>query len=120
MNDPKVSAEEKRRLSVDLTVNDALYTERADFIKLRDLSLSYRLPDALTRWMRASSGSLTLAGHDLAFVWKPYYKGLDPEANFTGDNGPAGTNVPPFAFSAVDYWTMPMTRRVTVALDFSF
>ncbi|MEP6730247.1 MAG: SusC/RagA family TonB-linked outer membrane protein [bacterium] len=120
VNDPNVSDDEKRRLTVDLTVNDALYTQRADFIKLRDLSVAYAFPDGLAKRMKVSHASFTIAGHDLGFLWKPYYKGLDPEANFTGDNGPAGTNVPPFAFTAVDYWTMPMTRRITAALDFAF
>ena len=82
----------------------------------RDVSLTYALPNAAARRVGAQRASLTVAGHNLGFLWKPDYKGLDPEVNFSGDNGPTGS----WAFTRVDYWTMPMTRRFTAALEFSF
>jgi len=116
VNDPNVPDETKRQLQLALEMNDALYTQKGDFIKLRDVSLTYALPPTVARRMRATRASLTLAGHNLGFLWKPDYKGLDPEVNFSGDNSPTGS----WAFTRVDYWTMPMTRRVTAALEVSF
>lgn len=116
VNDPNVSAEQKRILQLDLPINDALYTQKGDFIKLRDVSLSYTLPSTFTRIARTEQATLTLAAHNLGILWKPHYKGLDPEVNFAGDNGPTGA----WANTRVDYWTMPMTRRVTLSLDVTF
>jgi TonB-dependent starch-binding outer membrane protein SusC len=116
VNDPNVSDEMKRQLQLALEVNDALYTQKGDFIKWRDVSLTYALPTTAARRVGAARASVTLAGHNLGFLWKPDYKGLDPEVNFSGDNGPTGS----WAFTRVDYWTMPMTRRFTAALEISF
>jgi hypothetical protein len=116
VNDPNVADETKRELQLPLEVNDALYTQKGDFIKFRDVSLTYALPTTAARRVGAARAALTLAGHNLGFLWKPDYKGLDPEVNFSGDNGPTGS----WAFTRVDYWTMPMTRRFTAALEFSF
>jgi TonB-linked SusC/RagA family outer membrane protein len=116
VNDPNVSDERKRQLVLPLEVNDALYTQKGDFIKLRDVSLTYTLPRTWTRRVGTQQAAITLAGHNLGFLWKPDYKGLDPEVNFSGDNAPSG----PWAFTRVDYWTMPMTRRFTAAVEVSF
>jgi TonB-linked SusC/RagA family outer membrane protein len=116
VNGPNVSEERRRELQLALEVNDALYTQKGDFIKLRDVSLTYSLPATAARRVGATRAALTLAGHNLGFLWKPDYKGLDPEVNFSGDNGPTGS----WAFTRVDYWTMPMTRRFTAALEISF
>jgi TonB-dependent starch-binding outer membrane protein SusC len=116
VNGPNVSEEWRRELQLALEVNDALYTQKGDFIKLRDVSLTYSLPATAARRVGATRAALTLAGHNLGFLWKPDYKGLDPEVNFSGDNGPTGS----WAFTRVDYWTMPMTRRFTAALEISF
>jgi TonB-linked SusC/RagA family outer membrane protein len=116
INDPNVSAERKAMLTADLTVNDALYTQPGDFIKLRDLSVSYDLPVAYVARLGAKRAALQLAAHNVALLWKKGYTGLDPEVNFAGTNGPTGE----FGLARVDYWTMPMTRRVTVSLDVTF
>src|SRR5215218_9014271 len=116
VNDPNASDETKRQLQLGLEVNDAMYTQKGDFIKVRDVSLTYALPTPAARRIGASRAAFTVAGHNLGFLWKPDYKGLDPEVNFSGDNGPTGS----WAFTRVDYWTMPMTRRFTAALEISF
>lgn len=117
LNDPAVSAERKAMLVANLAVNDALYTQPGDFIKLRDLSLSYDLPPAMFQRMGVQRAALQIAGHNLAILWKKGYKGLDPEVNMSGTNGPGLT-----AWNLVrtDLWTMPMTRRVTLSMDLAF
>jgi outer membrane receptor protein involved in Fe transport len=85
-----------------------LYIHKADFVKLRDVSVTYTLP---TRWAsraQASSMSVTLAGHNLA-LWSDY-PGPDPEVNTYGNR----------AFIRGDIYSMPMTRRLTAALNLTF
>jgi hypothetical protein len=84
------------------------FIEPADFIKLRDLSLSYTLPQSLLARMGTESASLTLAGHNLA-VWTKY-DGADPEVNSYGGR----------LFVRADTYTTPMLRRVTLALNLGF
>ena len=79
----------------------------ADFIKLRDLSISYELPARLVRGA-ARRATLTLAGHNLK-TWTKY-GGPDPELNFGGAR----------TFNRDDSWTVPQTRRYSGAIALSF
>jgi hypothetical protein len=63
------------------------YIQDADFVKLRELALTWELPPALTRRLRADGLSLTLAGRNLA-TWTKY-SGFDPELNSLGYTGTA-------------------------------
>jgi hypothetical protein len=81
---------------------------KADFIKLRDLSISYDLPPSLLGNIGVKRSTLTLAGHNLK-IWSDYRAG-DPEVNFTGDD----------TFNRQDSWTVPQTRRVSASLSVSF
>ena len=106
-------------LQANLTANDALYTQRADFIKIREVSLTYTLPTEWSSRFRADRVAVTLAAHNLGFLWKPWYKGLDPEVTFNGINttsADGGT----FGSVRADYFTLPMLRRLTMAVDVSF
>jgi hypothetical protein len=53
---------------------------KADFIKLRELSVAYQLPRNMARWFRAIDGSLSLSARNL-HTWTGY-SGLDPESYF--------------------------------------
>jgi len=119
VNDPNVSATRKTQLQLPLQVNDALYTQRADFIKVRDVSLSYTLPTEWTSRFRADRIAVTLAAHNLGFLWKPDYTGLDPEVTFNGFNQTGGDGQA-FGWVRTDYWTPPMLRRFTFSVDVSF
>lgn len=119
-NDPSLSAERRAMLEADLDANDALYTYKADFIKLRELSLTYTLPTAVTRRFGADRASVTLAGHNLGFLWKPYYKGLDPEVSFNGLVDAPLEDGQAFPWVRLDYFTVPTTRRLTASVDVSF
>ena len=119
VNDPGTSPERRAMLTAELGANDALYTQRADHIKVRDVSLTWTLPGRYTRGWGTDRAALTLAGHNLGYLWKPEYRGLDPEVTFNGINQPGGDGQT-FGWTRMDYWTVPMTRRVTLALDLSF
>jgi len=84
------------------------HVQKADFVKLRDLSLSYDLPVQLLGAV-ADRATVTVAGHNLK-IWTKY-GGADPELNFGG-----GTST----FNHNDSWTVPMTRRYSASLAVSF
>lgn len=86
-----------------------LHVQPADFIKWRNLSLSYALPQTLLQGTGLQRASLTLSGHNLAVLWTRY-GGADPEVNFHGGS----------AFSRVDSWTVPQTRRLSATLRVDF
>ena len=85
-----------------------LHIQPADFTKLRDLSVSFDIPmSGLRRY--AERATITAAGHNLR-IWTKY-GGADPELNFNG----AGST-----FNRNDSWTVPMTKRYTLALSVNF
>jgi TonB-dependent starch-binding outer membrane protein SusC len=86
------------------------YIEPADFIKLRELSLTLGVPQGLVRQFSALQGaSLTVSGRNLA-TWTDY-TGLDPEINETG----GGAN-----FTQGEFNTQPPLRYYTVRFNFTF
>jgi TonB-linked SusC/RagA family outer membrane protein len=66
------------------TQNSDFWYSKTDFLKLRSVSLSYRLP-AKYSFARAGSTTLTLAGRNL-FTWTKY-DGVDPESSDASDAG---------------------------------
>jgi TonB-dependent starch-binding outer membrane protein SusC len=116
VNDPGKSEEFKEVRQQDISVNNGLFIQKADFIKLRDVSMTYTLPAPWAHRVGTDRMALTLAAHNVGFLWKPHYTGPDPEVNFTGVNDPGSQ----FAYIRVDSWTAPMTRRLTAALDLRF
>jgi TonB-dependent starch-binding outer membrane protein SusC len=91
-------------------LTSAGYIEDADFIKLRELSLTLGVPDNMAQRFQALRGaSLTVSGRNLA-TWTNY-TGLDPEINETG----GGAN-----FGQGEFNTQPPLRYTTVRLNFTF
>ena len=96
----------------------APWIQPADFVKLRDVSASYTLPEGVARRLRVQSATLVVAGNNLGFLGKRY-PGIDPEVNFFGQ----GTLnfIGNFAsFIRTDSYTIPMTRRITTAVNLTF
>ncbi|MBN1628555.1 MAG: SusC/RagA family TonB-linked outer membrane protein [Thermoleophilia bacterium] len=85
-----------------------LHILKADFIKLRDLSVSYDLPGSLLTRIGVRRSTLTVSGHNLK-IWTDYRAG-DPEVNFSGDA----------TFNRNDSWTVPQTRRISASLTVAF
>ena len=82
--------------------------QKADFVKLRDLSLSYDLPSAFIGKF-ADRATVMLAGHNLR-IWTKY-GGADPELNFNGGSS---------TFNRNDSWTLPNPRRYTFSVQVGF
>ncbi len=92
-------------------VNNAreAYIQPGDFIRLREVSLTYTLPRSLAQRIGVLSGaSFTIAGQNLA-LWTDY-EGADPEVISA-----AGGN-----FSRTDFLTLPNPRRFVLKTNFTF
>jgi len=69
------------------------FIQDASFVKLREVSLTYHLPD---RWLSrtgVTSAAITLAGRNLV-TWSPY-NGIDPEVQYQGTTPQDQGLVPP-------------------------
>ena len=84
------------------------YVFDGSFAKLREIALSYTVPDRLLQNTGLSSAAITLAGRNLLVITD--YPGIDPETNLTGDSNGIG----------LDYFNQPLTRTYSVALKVTF
>ena len=87
------------------------YIEKADFTKLREVSVTYTVPRSLlSRLGRSgpSGASISFSGRNLA-LWSDY-SGIDPETNSYG-----GRN-----FLRVDAWATPNPRRFVGSVNLIF
>jgi hypothetical protein len=104
---------------VEVKVARSLQTKKwikpSDFVKLRELSLTYQLPGELAERMKFSSAAVTLSGRNL-WMWTKYkfdQPGLgssDPEVQFNSTS----------AFGRTDYAAIPMLRTFSASLRFTF
>jgi TonB-linked SusC/RagA family outer membrane protein len=114
INDPTASAEDQAAaLAAAGYTSDggstvAGFIQDADFVRLRELSLTATLPDRLARSLRARNLALTVAGRNLG-LWTEY-GGADPEIN-------GGAQA---AFSRFDFLSQPPVRSFVARLQFTF
>ncbi|HET9949578.1 MAG TPA: TonB-dependent receptor, partial [Longimicrobiales bacterium] len=93
----------------DLWVNDA------SFIRFRELSATYRVPEAWLRWIGANQGSISLAARNLGMIWTAWPEWpnhdpevVDPSATFSGNREPQeDATVPPLM-------SLALTVRLTL------
>ena len=89
---------------------------RADFIKLREVSVSYTLPNVLLRGIHASSITLQVSGRNLV-LWKlDGYPGIDPEVEFFNLTSSSATT----RFDHTDYGATPMLRRIIFSANINY
>ncbi len=90
------------------------WIEKADFTKLRSVSLTYNLPGRIVPWAKAAS--ISVAGRNL-LTWTDY-TGTDPEVSSSGDQfnnvGNAGR------FGRRDYYDIPPGRTFLFTLRTTF
>src|SRR5690606_11337861 len=95
VNDPSLMDHPDR--PIWLATNAKCYwIAKADFVKLRDVSLTYTVPQRFLGTLPVTGATLTVAGHNLA-QWTDY-SGLDPEVNGYGNR----------AFGRADVYPVPM------------
>ena len=105
-------------LNPDVTVADVLalrslqtfsHISKADYLKLREIALTYSLPQRLTQAWPESRWALTLSARNLA-MWTKYEGKGDPEVQFN----------PGSTFAMLDYAATPQTRRLAASLRVTF
>ena len=63
-----------------------------DFIKLREVSATYTIPEQFTqRWLRGRTASINVAARNLGYPWSKY-PGIDPESNNSVNNTGGGNS----------------------------
>jgi TonB-linked SusC/RagA family outer membrane protein len=77
---------------------------RNDFIRFREMSLAYTVPQRLVTMSRARSATIVLSGRNLGVPWTKY-PGIDPEANSAVANNLGGNN-DFFSPPALRYWKL--------------
>ncbi|MFB6231176.1 MAG: SusC/RagA family TonB-linked outer membrane protein [Salinibacter sp.] len=90
--------------------------EKADFIRLRELSLTYRVPSRWVQQFGARQLSLTAAGRNLLLFTK--YDGVDPELNAVGRG--AGTQLDQNFLTGVEAFGFPLQRQYSFKLRLRF
>ena len=103
-SDPVRVAEERLGIP-DFYINDA------SFLRLREVAVSYTLPDAWGRAIGASRAFVSVAGRNL-HTWTGY-PGFDPEAMFLG--GTRGGN-----FSAWEQATLPQLAQWVITVNLGY
>jgi hypothetical protein len=84
------------------------FIERSDFIKFRELSATFRIPERYVQRAGARGVDVTLSGRNLK-TWTDF-TGLDPEVNFSGQAN----------FSTADFLTQPPLRHFTARVSVHF
>ena len=84
------------------------WIQKGDFVKLREISLTFDVPSQLVRRSGAQAASLVLSGRNLK-IWSDY-EGVDPEVNSYG-----GRN-----FVRVDAYAAPAPRRLSATINLTF
>jgi TonB-dependent starch-binding outer membrane protein SusC len=109
ITDPKTSLAEQAKAVAGVFLGDPIgYIEDADFLKLREVAVTYYAPTALAQHLGASSLSFTVSGRNLA-TWTNY-SGFDPELSQIGQSN----------FSQRDFLTQPPVRYFTARINVTF
>ncbi len=105
-------------LNPDVTVADVIamrslqtfsHISQADYLKLREISVSYSVPQRLTTFLPGSRWTATLSARNL-WMWTKYEGKGDPEVQFD----------PGSTFNMLDYASTPQTRRLSASMRVTF
>jgi len=86
-----------------------------DFMRLRELAITYNLGPSLAKKMGFRDASVTFAGRNL-LVWTKY-PGQDPESN---ESGRGGGGLYDNFMNSTDGFGLPIPRRVSIAMNLNF
>ncbi len=102
--------EEQAALEGSEFMNNALWTQDATFVKWREATIRYDLPEAVPALIGPlSRAAITVGARNLATFTG--YDGLDPELSFDGGRD---------TFNAAEFFTQPPGKRVFAKLDLVF
>ena len=125
LQNPATSAQERLGAALQwanevkaLTPYDGLnQNEKGDFLRWRELGITYSAPQALATRLRASSLSFTVTGRNLMLFTG--YSGVDPESNQAGRGNGTSTFDNNFAES-IDVFGLPLQRRFSLAVRLGY
>ena len=109
---PDPTPEEYAEIRASRSLQTKKWIQPADFIKLREVSLSYTLPSEWAGKAGADRATITLTGRNLWYTTDYKFREVmyDPEVTFYSlDN-----------FSSLDYASLPMMRRWMVSMRVGF
>jgi TonB-linked SusC/RagA family outer membrane protein len=89
--------------------------EKADFLRLREVGITYTAPASFAQRLGLSSLSFNLAGRNL-LLFTPY-SGIDPEMNAVSTRG---ADLSANYLDSVDAWSLPLARSVAFSVRFGF
>ncbi len=88
----------------------------ADFVKLREISLSYRVPDRIVRKLRYLQGLNVSVFSRNIILWTKANIGIDPERAFQAETSASGNRGTQFKQGIESYnldpWTMPIGFKI--------
>ncbi len=85
------------------------YLEKGDFVRLRNVSLSYSLPDRVTQWARIRGATLSVSGDNLITLTE--FSGMDPDV---------GLQVQQWSLPGMSYLKYPISKQVIFGLNVNF
>lgn len=89
----------------------------ADFLRWRELSLTYTVAPGLAEKFRARSMAVTVAGRNLGIITK--FPGTDPEMNALS-RGAGGSSLAESFQEGINAWGLPMPRRYQLSVRMGF
>jgi TonB-linked SusC/RagA family outer membrane protein len=114
MHDPNASFEDQARAVARRFHGSATnfgFIENSEFMKLRELTVTFTLPARWARAVKANSANITIGGRNL-HTWTGY-TGVDPEVNGQGQGAFNG-------FGVWDFLTQPPIRTFIARVNLSF
>jgi hypothetical protein len=96
--------------------------EKGDFIRWRELSLTYDIPASIISRFGVGNASITVAGRNIALF--SGYSGIDPEVNAIGRRGNAGSagalTIDDNFLDGTEAFGLPIPRQFVFTLRTSF
>ncbi|GIW51378.1 MAG: SusC/RagA family TonB-linked outer membrane protein [Gemmatimonadales bacterium] len=89
--------------------------EKADFVRLREVGVTYNAPASFAQKLGFSSLAFNLTGRNVLLFTG--YSGIDPEVNQLGRTSGGGLND---FLESTDAWGFPLPRRFTFSVRFGF
>ena len=90
----------------------------SDFIRLREISLSYRLPASMIEGVGLDNATVTLGGRNVKLWMFGDYRGIDPEINPSANCTGGGVNCN--FLTGTEAFGVPIPRRFTFSLRAGF
>jgi hypothetical protein len=111
-NDPQTPLQRQAVAAAPYYAVPLQYFEDADYLKLRELQVSFDVPSSLAEMMGAHEATMSLAARNL-FTWTRY-SGSDPEA------GSYGSMTPGPLLTVADFGTVPVPRSWSLRVRVSY